>query len=645
MKTVFLELLDVPAHEKGASLKSMICSQRPQRTHEVDVSGFAAIPKSPFAYWASAGLRRAFLDHPALQESALVASGTGTLDDFRFVRLWVECPPRERWRTYVKGGSHSTFYYDQHLSVNWQDDGNEMKAWIVYRYGGGHWARNIRSTDVYFRPGLTWPRRTQGGLSLRIMPSGCVIGDKGPGIYVEGDGETELLALCAVVNSATYVELVELQMAFGSYEVGVIQRTPVPQLSATDEQVLAALALEVWSAKQALDSCVETSHAFVLPALLQASGPDIQSRAHAWRMREKHLQGTVTRAEGQIDLYCGSLYGIGPAPAESPDAANDALSSKGTIASEGEPGTPNKTYAEELLSWAVGAAFGRFNIPPAGGHALVGEASTGGSERSSPFRQLPTASPGMLSGTGLERARADVAHPASVSRDGILVDDFGARLDLPQAVHRVLAVAIGDDGATWDEAATMVGGRAHDLRRWFARDFFAQHIKTYSKSRRKAPIYWQLATPSASYSVWLYIHRFTPDTLYRVLNDCIGPKLDHEQLKLSTMISDAGPEGSRTQRAEIAKQEAFVDELRAFKVEVERAAPLWNPDLNDGVVINFSLLWRLVPHNKSWQKEIRKVWRSLMAGDYDWSSLAMHLWPERVVLKCLDDRSLAIAHA
>ena len=93
MKTVFLELLDVPAHEKGASLKSMICSQRPQRTHEVDVSGFAAIPKSPFAYWASAGLRRAFLDHPALQESALVASGTGTLDDFRFVRLWVECPP------------------------------------------------------------------------------------------------------------------------------------------------------------------------------------------------------------------------------------------------------------------------------------------------------------------------------------------------------------------------------------------------------------------------------------------------------------------------------------------------------------------------------------------------------------------------
>jgi hypothetical protein len=31
-------------------------------------------------------------------------------------------------------------------------------------------------------------------------------------------------------------------------------------------------------------------------------------------------------------------------------------------------------------------------------------------------------------------------------------------------------------------------------------------------------------------------------------------------------------------------------------------------------------------------------------GKYDWSHLAMHLWPERVVPKCAKDRSLAIAH-
>ena len=38
------------------------------------------------------------------------------------------------------------------------------------------------------------------------------------------------------------------------------------------------------------------------------------------------------------------------------------------------------------------------------------------------------------------------------------------------------------------------------------------------------------------------------------------------------------------------------------------------------------------------------MWDKLVAGDYDWAHLAMHLWPERVVPKCATDRSLAIAH-
>ena len=77
---------------------------------------------------------------------------------------------------------------------------------------------------------------------------------------------------------------------------------------------------------------------------------------------------------------------------------------------------------------------------------------------------------------------------------------------------------------------------------------------------------------------------------------------------------------------------------------MKRIAPLWNPNLNDGVIINFAPLWRLVPQHKAWQKECKKVWDKLVKGDYDWAHLAMHLWPERVVPKCQDDRSLAIAH-
>ena len=78
--------------------------------------------------------------------------------------------------------------------------------------------------------------------------------------------------------------------------------------------------------------------------------------------------------------------------------------------------------------------------------------------------------------------------------------------------------------------------------------------------------------------------------------------------------------------------------------DVERIAPLWAPNLDDGVIINAAPLWRLFGHTKKWQKACYACWEKLVDGDYDWSHLAMHLWPERVVRKCSNDRSLAIAH-
>ena len=101
---------------------------------------------------------------------------------------------------------------------------------------------------------------------------------------------------------------------------------------------------------------------------------------------------------------------------------------------------------------------------------------------------------------------------------------------------------------------------------------------------------------------------------------------------------------SANQRKEIEARTGFLDELRAFRDEIARIAPLWNPDLNDGVIINYAPLWRLVSHHRAWQKDLKDCWESLVSGDYDWSHLAMHLWPERVVPKCASDHSIAIAH-
>jgi hypothetical protein len=217
----------------------------------------------------------------------------------------------------------------------------------------------------------------------------------------------------------------------------------------------------------------------------------------------------------------------------------------------------------------------------------------------------------------------------------VLVDDVGGTDDIAAAVETHL----GDNGPS------VLGAlNCGDLRTYIRKALFEFHLAYYSRSGRKAPIYWQLATPSASYSVWLYTHAFSKDTLFRVQNDYVATKLAHEERRLESVSKELRDSANAAQRKVLASQQGLVEELRAFLDDVKHVAPLWKPNLDDGVIINFAPLWRLVPQNKSWQKELKSTWDALCDGKYDWAHLAMHLWPERVVPKCAKDRSLAIAH-
>jgi hypothetical protein len=81
---------------------------------------------------------------------------------------------------FAKGGAYSPYYADLHLVVNWERDGEELKAWADPLYGNSGWSRIIKSVDFYFRPGLTWPLRTQLGFNMRAYPAGATFGHKGP---------------------------------------------------------------------------------------------------------------------------------------------------------------------------------------------------------------------------------------------------------------------------------------------------------------------------------------------------------------------------------------------------------------------------------------------------------------------------------
>jgi hypothetical protein len=239
-------------------------------THKVEPDSFRQVPNAPFAYWVSEHIRRTFNELPPFEGDGRTArQGLATANDFRFVRLSWETSNNEAsetWSPFAKGGSYSPYYADVFLMVNWRSNGDECKQYIIQRYPylNGNAGFVAKNTDFYFRPGLTWPLRTQSGFGMRVMPEGCVFGHKGP----QATGEKRTLAsLLGITLSSSFRGLVEIQMAFGSYEVGVIKRTAVPSLDEQSAKHLGDSAQSAWSLKRSTDTANQTSHAFYAPAL------------------------------------------------------------------------------------------------------------------------------------------------------------------------------------------------------------------------------------------------------------------------------------------------------------------------------------------------------------------------------------------
>jgi len=441
------------------------------------------------------------------------------------------------------------------------------------------------------------------------MPAGCIFADKGPAAFVTNNDPDELLALLVLTNSRAFALLVSLQMAFGSYEVGVIQRTPVPDLFEDQETKLATLARRAWSLKRTLDTIEDTTHAFLLPAVLRSRLGDYDQTV---------IEAELIRIQGEIDEIAFDLYGFSDADRVAAQAGDSIGSEAETTDSEVvDEDSDDESDAEPvnqsagLLAWAMGVAFGRFDWRLATGERTA-------PPEPEPFAPLPAKSPGML---------PDGAMPFH-HYAGILVDDQGHPHDLAHLVEEVLVRV---------EAAV-----PEDVRRWLQRDFFAFHLQRYSKSRRKAPIYWPLSTTSGSYTLWVYYPSLTSQTLYTAINDFVEPKLKQVGADV-TALRNKGSARTRDDEKQFEALQAFELELIELRDTLLRLAPTYKPNHDDGVQISAAPLWPLFRH-KPWQKVLKDTWTKLEKGDYDWAQLAMNYWPERVREKCKTDKSLAIAH-
>ncbi|QJR79572.1 hypothetical protein CA267_001555 [Alteromonas pelagimontana] len=332
------------------NIKSVRNGKNNPSTFLVNPTMFEVVPSAPFSYWVSDHIRNKFTHYKKLthENSMLTATkGLATTDDFRFIRTKWETLSEE-WLPLAKGGDFSPYYADLKLKINWFNDGKELKAFLDHKIGKpNQWSRWINAIDFYKKPGLTWPNATTSDLSARVLPSNCIISHMAPTLFIENDSWEDLSPFLAIMNSRVFKFLISMSLGLADtrkhYEVGIIQKIPIPALSNDAKTKLSHLATQAYNNVRLLDLTDETSGQFILPDSLLKQNSDY--------CKEKILE-ELNHIQQEIDDYCFELFEV----TESDRKVIKAQ--KATAMKHGK--TNDEQKQRDVLSWLVGVSFGRF---------------------------------------------------------------------------------------------------------------------------------------------------------------------------------------------------------------------------------------------------------------------------------------------
>ncbi|MEO9903058.1 MAG: BREX-1 system adenine-specific DNA-methyltransferase PglX [Nisaea sp.] len=547
---------------------------------------FLQIPGKTIGYWLSKNLLAAF-SHPPLESKAKLRAGLQTGDNDTFRRSWFEvsrikfapdCSSREatvetgaKWFPLNKGGDYRKWYGNAEFCLNWKDDGEEIKRRKVDDLKAGKITANNSkcwNQEHYFQPGLTWSALTSSSFSVRQNGAGYLFDTKGQMLFADEPSNTE--TFCALLNSKVCKELLAVISPTIDFTAGIVAKLPLVsnKVELTSSSKLRALARSDWDA-------YETSWDFASLPLLQ---PDHRAGTleATYTTLRTHWQGItdeMQRLEEENNRIFIDAYGLQDElppdvplneitltcnPAYRYSIKNDTAANEARLRTD--------TMAE-FLSYAVGCMFGRYSLDAPG---------------------LILANQGETLADYLARIPEPQFMPDEDNVIPVLDADWFAD-DITDRFRLFLRVSFGEEHFRENLRYVEVS-LGKDIRKYFTKDFYADHVKRY----KKRPIYWMFSSPKGTFNALIYMHRYRGDTVSVLLNDYLREfitKLEGERARLDKLSDDASAtQGQRTkalkQVSVAAKQ---IDELHEWERDVifPLAQQKIEIDLDDGVKANY----------------------------------------------------------
>lgn len=537
---------------------------------------FNNIPGNVIAYWIPENVKNLFKKYPKIGELVEVKSGLSTGDNSRFLRLWTEvesfklalsCKSAEdtfkinhKWVPYNKGGAFRKWYGNHEYVVNWLNDGEEIKHWVVNNPkdpGTTHWSRRIYNTEFSFKMGLTWSKVSSGEFSIRFLPEGFISDVAGCTLFAR---EHELNYFLALLNSKVGKYFLNIMSQTLNYEVSHVKSIPFIK---TKSDILDQITEKCKMCSKIDWDSFETSWDFKQhPFLTYRQGAKTLEECYAnWADHTEKQFQQLKKNEEELNRIFIELYGL--QDELTPEVPDEEVTVRRA---------DRVRDAKSFLSYCVGLMMGRYSLD------VEGLAYAGGEWDASKYKTF---------------------HP---DKDGIipLTETAYFEDDVITRLQELLIIMFGEDtlaeNLRWlAESLTMKNNETptERLRRYFFDEFYADHCKIY----QKRPIYWMAESGSKKgFRALFYLHRYTPETLATMRFTYVQnlqEKLRQEQKRLEQDLIN--PDLSAAMKKRYEKQLKQIRDQQEELVEFDKKlAELANQrialDLDDGVVVNYEKL-------------------------------------------------------
>ena len=568
---------------------------------------FEKIPGNPIGYWLSEKIVDLFTSNKNIGDIANTKSGMSTTDNEQFLRRWYEVKYNKagfnldnklkaveslkKWFPYSKGGLCRKWYGNNEFFVNWENDGKDIRDCIASdpkKQVGGR----IVNEEFYFKNGIGWSDLTSGIVSARLQETGTIFDSVNPVAFLHDKKDESLLL--GLLNTTFINSLSKLINPTLHFTPGNARVLPIPSFNNDSVSILVDKAVdtcrEEWNSH-------EVSWNFNLNELINHKSQDLEETYDLFQQYWKNKFFQLHKNEEELNRQFIEIYDLKDELTPVVPLEQITILKEETVIENGQLVFKADEIFKQFMSYAVGCMFGRYSLDKEG-LILANQGET---------------LEDYLSKIGTSTPLSDQFLPDEDNIIPVLDDDWFED-DIVGRFYAFLKASFGE--ANFQKNLAFVEEcLGKDMRKFFNKDFYDDHIKRY----KKRPIYWMFSSPKGSFSVLVYMHRYTPDTLNNILNKYLREFIDKlkirkehlEQIKIS---------GSAAEQSKAIKEIDKLDKMLLDCQEYEREI-LYNLateriaiDLDDGVLVNYNKFGKAIKEVKGLNDAATKK----KVKEFDW---------------------------